>query len=420
MKNIVNKLLIIVCFFWIESARSQVDSNTLHLNYSSGKSLLLAENLNLLAEYYNIEIAQAQIDQAKLWNNPLFVWNAEMYSIAKNQYFGFNNQKLIQLEYAFSISGKRVNAIRQANLNREMAELAFSDVIRGIVAEYSANYLSLNALKEKEAIFQLILSQFEDVIELSTIKLSLGVNSESDLVRLQTEFLALQSLLAGIKNEIFLIESHLKTMLSLSPQTKLETQKINYVFPEKINIQLLIDSARINRPDFLIAEKNLVLNDMKYKGQKKEAYPMINLGYQPLDGGSNYVRPYSGMVFEMSLPIFNRNQGNIRAAKVGVEQGKYTFEYAKVELENQVAASYLQHINSKSIYMQYTDQMLQRMNELSMNAKMNFEKRNISLIEYIDHQRAYIDHQMNWIDANSNYYQSINQIYFTVGKEIAF
>ena len=186
------------------------------------------------------------------------------------------------------------------------------------------------------------------------------------------------------------------------------------------NIQLLIDSARINRPDFLIAEKNLVLNDMKYKGQKKEAYPMINLGYQPLDGGSNYVRPYSGMVFEMSLPIFNRNQGNIRAAKVGVEQGKYTFEYAKVELENQVAASYLQHINSKSIYMQYTDQMLQRMNELSMNAKMNFEKRNISLIEYIDHQRAYIDHQMNWIDATSNYYQSINQIYFTVGKEIAF
>ena len=71
MKNIVNKVLIIVCFFWIESARSQVDSNTLHLNYSSGKSLLLAENLNLLAEYYNIEIAQAQIDQAKLWNNPL-------------------------------------------------------------------------------------------------------------------------------------------------------------------------------------------------------------------------------------------------------------------------------------------------------------------------------------------------------------
>lgn len=420
MKNIVNKLLIIVCFFWIEGARSQVDSNTLHLNYSSGKSLLLAENLNLLAEYYNIEIAQAQIDQAKLWNNPLFVWNAEMYSIAKNQYFGFNNQKLIQLEYAFSISGKRVNAIRQANLNREMAELAFSDVIRGIVAEYSSNYLSLNALKEKEAIFQLILSQFEDVIELSTIKLSLGVNSESDLVRLQTEFLALQSLLAGIKNEIFLIESHLKTMLSLSPQTKLVTQKINYVFPEKINIELLIDSARINRPDFLIAEKNLVLNDMKYKGQKKEAYPMINLGYQPLDGGSNYVRPYSGMVFEMSLPIFNRNQGNIRAVKVGVEQGKYTFEYAKVELENQVAASYLQHINSKSIYMQYTDQMLQRMNELSMNAKMNFEKRNISLIEYIDHQRAYIDHQMNWIDATSNYYQSINQIYFTVGKEIAF
>jgi outer membrane protein TolC len=64
--------------------------------------------------------------------------------------------------------------------------------------------------------------------------------------------------------------------------------------------------------------------------------------------------------------------------------------------------------------------MLQQIEELSQNARMNFDKRNISLIEFIDHQRAYIDHQMNWIDATSNYYQSINQIHFVVGKEISF
>lgn len=64
--------------------------------------------------------------------------------------------------------------------------------------------------------------------------------------------------------------------------------------------------------------------------------------------------------------------------------------------------------------------MLLKMDELSLNAKSNYEKRNISLIEYIDHQRAYVENKMNWIEANAQFYQSINNIHFVVGKEIAF
>jgi outer membrane protein TolC len=64
--------------------------------------------------------------------------------------------------------------------------------------------------------------------------------------------------------------------------------------------------------------------------------------------------------------------------------------------------------------------MLQKMDELSINAKANYEKRNISLLEYIDHQRAYVENKMNWIEANTQFYQSINTIHFVVGKEIAF
>lgn len=420
MKKSTLTLNIIWLFLFSGICHSQIEQNTIKLSYAEGKDRLLAENLNLVAEYYNIEIAQAQIEQAKLWNNPLFVWNAEMYSTAQNKYFAFYNQKLIQLEYAFSISGKRVNAIRQASLGKEIAQLAFSDVIRGMVAEFSTQYYSLNALREKERIYQIILSQFEDVIELSRVKLSLGVNSESDLVRLQTESLSLQSVLNGVRNEIYQVESLLKTMLNLAPNSSIETQRINYVFRDDLKIQALIDSAKINRPDYQIAEKNLTLSQMVYKGQKKEAYPMINLGYQPLDQGSNHVRPYAGMVFEMSLPLFDRNQGNITAAKIGIEQSRYRYDYAKNELDNQVVATYLQLINSKNIYDQFTNQMLAQMDELSENARMNFDKRNISLIEFIDHQRAYIHHQMNWIDATSNYYQSINQIHFVVGKEISF
>ncbi len=416
-----NLIIALVCMTTLMGARVQAQTDSgIKISYADGKDRLLSQNLNLLAEYYNIEIAQAEIEQAKLWNNPLFVWNAEMYSMAQNRYFNFSNQKLIQLEYAFSFSGKRVNAIRQANLSKEIAQLAFSDVMRGMISEYSNLYFSLNALSEKERIYVLVLNQFEDVIELSNIKLNLGVVSEIDVIRLQTEYLSIQSVLNQIRNERFQVEAQLKSMLNFTSEVSIQPQRVNYGNFGNLTLAAIIDSAKVYRSDYLISERNLTLSEMIYKGEKKEAYPMINLGYQPLDQGSNHVRPYVGMVFEMSVPIFDRNQGNIHAAKVGIEQKKYHLEYARKDLENNVVSTYLQLKNTKNIYDQFTDGMRAQMDALSQNARLNFDKRNISLIEYIDFQRAYIDYQMNWIEATSNYYQSINQIHFAVGKEIQF
>ncbi len=96
------------------------------------------------------------------------------------------------------------------------------------------------------------------------------------------------------------------------------------------------------------------------------------------------------------------------------------YNYALKDLENQVSAAYFNLLNVRNTYAQFTDDMLLKMDELSLNAKANYEKRNISLIEYIDHQRAYVENKMNWIEANAQFYQSINSIHFVVGKEIAF
>ena len=402
------------------SEAQNLQTTTYKLTFAEGKDRLLAENVKLLAEYYNIEVAEAQIEQARLWNNPYFVWNSEMYSIAQNRYLNANNQVLIQVEYVFSVSGKRINAIKQANLSKEIATLAFNDVVRGLIAEYSNTYYSLNALQEKEAIYQKTIAQFQDVIELSELKLKLGVSSENDVIRLKTEYLSFNSILNAIKNERLQVEANLKSMLNLGANIHLETQKINYKIDNNLNVSYLLDSAKVHRPDIRIAEKNITLNELIYKGQKKLAIPDMKLGYQPLDKGSNYVRPYSGIVFEMSLPIFNRNQGNISAAKINIEQSKHAYNYASKELENQVSAAYFNLLNVKSTHAQFTDDMLQKMDELSLNAKANYEKRNISLIEYIDHQRAYVENKMNWIEANAQFYQSINNIHFVVGKEIAF
>lgn len=124
-------------------------TETISFSFEEGKNRMLKENIRLLAEYYNVDLAEAEIQQLKLWDNPLFVWNAEMYSVAENKYFAFENQKLLQIEYAFSISGKRINAVKEAKIGKEIAELALADMIRGLVLEYSEVFYEHIELSQK-------------------------------------------------------------------------------------------------------------------------------------------------------------------------------------------------------------------------------------------------------------------------------
>jgi outer membrane protein, heavy metal efflux system len=214
------------------------------------------------------------------------------------------------------------------------------------------------------------------------------------------------------------VQGELAMLLNLNPIAKIYPQRITEFNYKAIDYKALVDSAKVNRPDFLMANKNIDFYNASLKKQRAEAIPNINLGYQPLDQGSNHVRPYAGMVFEMVIPIFNRNQGNISAAKVQIEQSKIMLDHKARQIEIEVMTGFLQLQNSKSLYDSYNQDLLGKMADMYSNSTLNYEKKNISLIEYIDYQRAYVDNQKNYIDVKNTLIQNLNQLSFIVGKNI--
>ena len=98
----------------------------------------------------------------------------------------------------------------------------------------------------------------------------------------------------------------------------------NITIPESgvLNFESLLDHAALSRPDYLAKLNEISYQEMNLKLQKSRSVPDLMIGYQPHDKGSNYVRPYTGLVVEMDVPIFNRNQGNIAISKAEVEKSK--------------------------------------------------------------------------------------------------
>jgi cobalt-zinc-cadmium efflux system outer membrane protein len=416
MKNKISLaylLLMSICFHAQNKQKEIVN-----LTFSKGKEIIINESLRTLSNYYNIDIAEADVVQKKLWNNPTFVWNADMYSVERNTYFEFRNQKLIQLEYIFSISGKRIKAVRQSQLELEIAKHAYSDVIRGYLIEYSNLYSRLSSLLQKKKIYEKNLNSYDQLIKLYSKQNELGMVSLNDLFRLEAEHLTIHNTINDIENQIIETQSTLCSLLNFkSDITIIPIERV----PGKLNIftnSQLIEAAKENRPDFQIMNKNPKLYELELKSQRAQALPDVKLAYQPHDKGSNYVRPYSGMVFEVGLPIFNRNQGEIAKSKVRIAQSKLELDFFTIQLENNVLSSYDKYSNSIKIIDKYTSKVFDNIESLSKNAKTNFENKNINLIQFIDYQNTYLNYNLQKIDAFENYFESMDQLNYEIGKEI--
>ncbi len=409
--------LVIINLLALTHCWSQIPE-TLSFTFDEGKTKMLKENVKLMAEFYNLDIAEAEIQQQRLWENPLVVWNAEMYSVAENNYFNFSNQKLLQIEYSFSVSGKRINAIREARIAKEIAQLALSDVIRGLILEYSNAFFELIELREMNELLNQASSQYDKLIEQYTLGNKLGTNSESELIRLKAER---QSILADInenEKEVLALELSLRMLMNYPANVKLNPIKSQVLFNQNLSESKLIELAEINRPDLQIAKKNINLYQATLKKEKSQIIPNINLGYQPHDQGSNHVRPYAGMVFEMGVPIFNRNQGNIAKAKVQISQSTLLLQYKTDELKNEVIMAKESFERALELKNSFDSELIDKMESLSNDAKINYERRNISLYEYIDFQRSYIDNKLNFIEANRKYNQAINFLNFNIGTDL--
>jgi cobalt-zinc-cadmium efflux system outer membrane protein len=120
----------------------------------------------------------------------------------------------------------------------------------------------------------------------------------------------------------------------------------------------------------------------------------------------------------MPLPVFDRNQGNIQGAKIKVKQSQVNNRQQEAIVTNETTSAYYQLVNTQKGLDNYSPQFIEQLEELNTNANTNYNKRNISILEYIDQQRIYIQTKIQQIELKDQYNQSVNRLNFSVGKEI--
>ena len=88
----MNRVFLISFFLLLtgEVCAQQVTTGTLTLKEAEQR--FLERNLSLIAERYNIDVAQAQVLQAKLFENPVISLEQNVYNRLNGKYFDFGKE----------------------------------------------------------------------------------------------------------------------------------------------------------------------------------------------------------------------------------------------------------------------------------------------------------------------------------------
>jgi len=430
MKKLLATALLLVGNLLFSQQAVVVD--TLPITLNDAEEQFLNNNYFLLAQKYNVDASKAIVRQAGLFNNPNIYYENNIYNRKSGKYFptalgteGVNSTQgefIVQANWLFSIAGKRSKSVKVAKAQADVAQYEFDDMIRSLLfalrSDFYQLYYGLQSLKlfnEEIASLTSIVAGFEEQYKKGNISLRELTRTRALLFSLQTDRLALYTDLQQIGKEFSVLLNNNKNVW-YKPQFS-ETDVNNKYTSVKIVLSDLLAQALQNRPDLKAAQAQLTSAEANLKLQQAMGMPDI-MAQGVFDRNGSYIPNYSAVALSVPLAVFNRNQGNIQASRSQVEASKQLLQQKQTMVQNDIFVSFQKILETEKLSTSLSTDFGNDFNTVLAGAQSNYEKKNISLLEFVDLFESYkqsIIHLNTLKTQRINAYEELN---FSVGKDL--
>lgn len=408
------------CLAFSKSTQAQTPKSPISLQ--AVEDSFLVRNYALLAQRYQIDASKALVRQAKIWSNPSFSTvlgfgstnNFKPFAVGANGQTEYNIDQLIQL------AGKRNKNIQLAASATRMNEATFDELLRTLKLQLRSNYYNLYYQQQTAKILQEQLENLQTIVKAYVVADQKGSVAHADLVRLQALQVGLENDYLDLKQQELESQKNLQQLLhsqefyeaSLSP-TDLATYNL-----DKLQLQPLLDSAIINRPDVRVADIELQTSQLNYRLQKALAVPDLHVG-ATYDKQGSYINNFVGLTLGIDLPLWNRNQGNIKSASLQVNATQQQLLQQQSIAQTEVLNAWQQILALEKRYKGFDLHLFQNeFDTLIDEVAKNFSKGNITLLQFIDYFNSYSDNAKNintFLSKRVNAYEELN---YATGQEL--
>lgn len=408
--------------------------DTFHFTREEAENRFLQENLFLIAKKLSISQAEAKILQAKLWPNPtltidqvnLWATDSQVEEFGEGlppffNNFGRNQQIGVQLEQVMLTAGKRKKMVAIETVSKEIAGEYFQDLLRNLKTEFR-NYLTQiqyyqayqNTYRQQLTSIQTLISAYQNQVQLGNI-------GKGEYIRLQALSLEIRKELTDLQLEINDIQQQLKVLMNLPAESSLQIAEEGFLPDlEKINRIQTLDLQNLaltNRPDLKAAKLEQTYYENQYAYERAQRVPDLTFsaGY---DRGGSFMLNFIGVGVAFDIPVFNRNQGNIKYAQIGIEKSRILTDASTSQVQNEVENIYQDIQATLELYNTIGEGYEAELDQLLQSYTQNFANRNISLLQYLDFFNAYLENKKTILDAEKELNLNLEELQYTIGIEI--
>ena len=378
----------------------------------------LAHNHALEAARSTIMQYQAQEITANLRPNPTLSWDTQflpLFNLSQFNaaYISNSAQFDLGLGYTFERGQKRQHRLQAAQDQTTVTRSQVADNQRTLAFNVAQQFVAVLLAESMIDLAQQDLASFQQTVDLSEQQVRAGAISEGDAIKIKLQLLQFRNDVSSAKL------SRVQALAALRQLVGFESVPENYDVngtldyqPVHGDIEALKMLAVNSRPDLAAARQGIVA------ARSQESLAHAN-GKRDLDVSFNYSHVADintgAFFFNMQIPVFDRNQGEIARTRAAIAQSQELAAEANEQVMSDVVSAYEGvHTNDQIITLYrsgYLDQTTQS-RDISQYA---YQRGATSLLDYLDAERSYRANQLSYRQALAAYMVALEQLREAVG-----
>jgi cobalt-zinc-cadmium efflux system outer membrane protein len=176
----------------------------------------------------------------------------------------------------------------------------------------------------------------------------------------------------------------------VSPEITIEIDDTDSIeTPEMFLLSRLLQTAFENRPDLRHQQMQVKYYEKSLAYEKSLRIPNFTV-HANYDRYGGVWKNFAGVGIGFDLPFFNRNQGNIKAARIEINQNQYLLQHRENKVGYEVSEAFNNYSQACLFYREITENELfgelDSMLELYAGKLLN---KDIGMLEFIDFMNTY-------------------------------
>jgi outer membrane protein, heavy metal efflux system len=257
------------------------------------------------------------------------------------------------------------------------------------------------------------LDSFRQTVNIGQERYKVGDISEADFLKIKLQLLQFQTDVSSARVAKVQALASLRQLLGYTavPENYDVAGELTYQ-PLHLNVDDLRLQALRQRPDFLAAQQGLAASRSQFNLAKANGKRDLNttVSYSHVAGQSS-----ASLFFNIDLPIFDRNQGEIARTRFGITQAQETELAASDAVLTDVDNAYAAVRTNDEVMQLYVSGYLKEAQDSRDISQYAYQKGAASLLEFLDAERSYRATQLAYRQALASYALSVEQLKQAVG-----